>query len=119
MWSDQELFTFVHRLHCIDGKQEVILYVEVENFAAEAKADGYETELQGEYTIVDSTGKQVVHKGLPLDRQACKNRRRDYFIAYRIFLPEEIAQGEYSLVLTMEDVKGHKSNQGSIEFRIR
>ena len=99
--------------------QEVVLYVEVENFAAEVTGDQYETELLGEYTIVDSTGQRIISRGLPLDKQSCKNRRRDYFIAYKLFLPAEMDSGEYTLVLTMEDVKGHKSNRGSIEFRIQ
>jgi len=105
--------------YTFDPDQEVIVYVEVENFAAEEKNGEYETELQGEYTILDSAGQRVVNRGLPLDKQTCKNRRRDYFIAYRINLPTEIAGGEYTFILTMEDVKGHKSNQGSLEFRIR
>ena len=96
-----------------------LLYVEVENFAAKATSDQYETELQGEYTILDATGQRIVSRGLPLDKQTCNNRRRDYFIAYRLYLPSEIRAGKYTLVLTMEDVKGRKSNQASIEFGIR
>ena len=99
--------------------QEVLLYVEVENFSVEATNEQYNTELHGEYTIVNAAGERVAGRGLPPDKQVCKNRRRDYFIAYRLYLPNEMSAGRYTLTLTMEDVKEHKSNQGSIEFRIR
>jgi hypothetical protein len=56
---------------------------------------------------------------LPRDKQLCNNRRHDYFIAYRVYLPKQIPTGSYTLQLTVEDVKGKKSNQASIDFRIR
>jgi len=99
--------------------QEVLLYVEVENFAVESRGERHETELQGEYTIFGADGKRVANAVLPLDKQASNNRRRDYFIPYRIFMPKKIEQGHYTLQLTMEDVKGSKSNQASVEFWIR
>lgn len=99
--------------------QEVLLYVEVDNFAAERKGEQYETELQGEYEIVDAQGQRVTNAVLPCDQQLCNNRRRDYFIAYRLYMPKQIAPGAYTLRLTIEDVKGKKSNQGSLDFRIK
>lgn len=99
--------------------QEVLLYVEVQNFAVASTGDRHETELQGEYTIFDAAGQRVANTVLPLDKQASKNRRHDYFIAYRVFMPKTIEQGHYTLQLTIEDVKGSKSNQASVEFWIR
>lgn len=99
--------------------QEVLLYVEVDHFAAEKKGDQFETELQGEYEILDAQGVRIANVVLPRDRQLCNNRRRDYFIAYKFFLPKEISPGSYTLRLTMEDIKGKKSNQSSIDFKIR
>jgi hypothetical protein len=99
--------------------QEVLLYVEVDHFAAEAKGDQYETELQGEYEILDQQGVRVANVVLPLDKQLCNQRRRDYFIAYRLFIPKDLTAGRYSLRLTIEDVKGKKSSQSSIDFRVR
>jgi uncharacterized protein YfaS (alpha-2-macroglobulin family) len=98
---------------------EVLLYVEVDNFAVEVKGEQYETELQGEYEIVDAHGTRVANVVLPRDKQLCNNRRHDYFIAYRVYLPKQIPTGSYTLQLTVEDVKGKKSNQASIDFRIR
>ncbi len=107
-------------------RQQVILYVEVENFAAEQRsAAGYETELQGRYTVYDGRGQIVAERELPLDKGICRNYRRDYFLAYPIYLPEAIAPGRYRLELSIEDRKasgkyeGRKFGEGTIEFAIR
>jgi hypothetical protein len=99
--------------------QEVLLYVEVSHFAAEVRGDQFETELQGEYEVFDKQGVRVANVALPLDKQLCNNRRRDYFIAYRLFIPKDVPAGSYTLRLTVEDVKGKKSSQSSIDFKVR
>ncbi len=107
-------------------KQQVILYVEVQNFAAEHKGPaGYETELHGSYEILDSSGQIIASRQLPLDKEVCRNYRRDYFLAYRIYMPDGIGPGHYRLELTVEDLKargkyqGRKLGEGMIEFTIR
>ena len=107
-------------------KQQVILYAEVENFAAESKGvAGFETELQGSYEILDSSGQIIASRQLQLDKEICRNYRRDYFLAYRIYMPDNISPGRYRLELTVEDLKakgkyqGRKLGDGVIEFTIR
>ncbi|MFN0017910.1 MAG: hypothetical protein ACKVP0_06595 [Pirellulaceae bacterium] len=95
-------------------KQQVILYAEVENFSALRIADdSYETELQGSYQIFDSRGNLVDERELPLDKEVCRNYRRDYFLAYLIYLPDGISTGNYRLELTIEDKKGSALQQES------
>ncbi len=108
------------------AKQQVILYAEVDNFASEKKGpETYETELAVSYQIFDDRGTLVDERELPLDKEVCKNQRRDYFLAYRIYLPDGIAAGRYRLELTVEDLKakehyqGRKLGDGQIEFSIR
>jgi hypothetical protein len=107
-------------------KQQVILYAEVENFASQKKGlDTFETELSVSYQIFDDGGALVDERDLPLDKELCRNQRRDYFLAYRIYLPDGIAEGRYRLELTVEDLKakehyqGRKLGDGQIEFSIR
>jgi hypothetical protein len=107
-------------------KQELILYVEVDNFAAlEKSPTSFETELQGHYQIFDSRGNIVAERKLPLDREVCRNYRRDYFLAYPIYMPDSIPPGHYRLELTVEDLKaagqyqGRKFGEAMIEFAIR
>ncbi|MFV1965656.1 MAG: hypothetical protein ACC628_09560, partial [Pirellulaceae bacterium] len=105
--------------HTFSPDQEVLLYVEVDNFAVEQKGDQYETHLTAEYSLFDSRGVRVANVALPSDKQLCNNRRRDYFIAYPLSLPGDIPPGSYTLQLTIEDVIGKKSNLATIDFRIR
>jgi hypothetical protein len=107
-------------------KQQVILYVEVQNFAAEEKtASAFETELQGRYQIYDAAGNLVDERELPLDREICRNYRRDYFLAYRVYIPSDLSPGKYRLELTIEDLKakqdfkGRKQGEAMIEFSIK
>ncbi len=93
-------------------KQEVLLYAEVENFTAVRVADeSYETKLQGSYQIFDSRGGLVDERELLLDNEFCRNYRRDYFLAYRIYLPDNLAPGNYRLELTVEDKMGSATHQ--------
>jgi len=98
--------------------QELLLYCELDNFVAEKLKNEYETKLQGSYEIVDSNGRRVADQMLPPDVHVCNNQRRDYFIAYRMYMPQQITPGRYSLKLTIEDMKGHKFGQSSVDFQI-
>ncbi len=98
--------------------QELLLYCELDNFVSEKLKSEYETKLQGSYEIVDKDGRRVADQMLPPDVHVCNNQRRDYFIAYRMYMPQEIAPGRYSLKLTIEDMKGHKFGQSSVDFQI-
>lgn len=100
--------------------QELLLYCELDNFVStQLEGKGYESQLQGSYEIVDSNGRRVADQLLPLDSHLCRNQRRDYFIAYRIYMPQKIDSGKYQLKLTVEDVKGRKFGQSVLDFQIQ
>jgi hypothetical protein len=101
--------------------EEVILYVEPQNFASKPREDGkaYETKLHAAYQILDSSGKRVADLDLPAENGICRQRRRDYFLAYPMHLPKAIAEGDYTLQLTMEDKISGKFGQTTLKFSIR
>ncbi len=106
--------------------QQVILYLEVENATAQKKSPvEYETELQGSYQIFNAANELVGERTLPLDKEVCRNWRRDYFLAYRIYLPDDLPAGSYRLELRLEDLKarppagGKKLGEGMIDFTVR
>jgi hypothetical protein len=99
--------------------QEVLLYCEIENVAAEKIRNGFETQLQGSYEIIDSQGRKVADQLLPMEPDVCQNHRRDYFIVYKIYMPQQIANGNYQLRLTIEDLKARKFGQGQVDFQIK
>jgi len=99
--------------------QEVLLYCEIENVAAEKVRNGFETQLQGSYEIMDSQGRKIADQLLPMEPELCQNHRRDYFIVYKIYMPPQIAIGNYQLRLTIEDMKARKFGQSQLEFSIK
>jgi hypothetical protein len=99
--------------------QEVLLYCEIENVSAEKIRTGFETQLQGSYEIIDSQGRKVADQLLPMEPELCQNHRRDYFIVYKIYMPQQIASGSYQLKLTIEDMKAHKWGQSQLDFQIK
>ncbi len=98
--------------------QEVLLYFEVENFAVSETPQGYASEFVSSYEIFDPAGRRVAEQQLPVAQEVCKNRRRDYFVRYHLHVPKQLAAGEYTLQLTVEDQKGHKFGQGSVKFKV-
>jgi hypothetical protein len=99
--------------------QEVLLYCEIENVTAEKIRNGFETQLQGSYEIIDGQGRKVADQLLPMEPELCQNHRRDYFIVYKIYMPQQIASGSYQLKLTIEDMKAHKWGQSQLDFQIK
>ena len=100
------------------ANQEVLLYCELENFFSEAVRGGFETRLQGNYEILDANGRRIADQLLPEDSDMCGNKRDDFYIAYRLHLPETIEPGRHQLKLTIEDMKGHKFGQATIDFHV-
>ncbi len=98
--------------------QQLLLYCEVDNFVSEQIKDGYQTTLRGNYEILDANQARVADFILPEETDICKSQRRDYFFAYRIYTPQHIAPGRYQLRLTIEDMKGNKFGQTSLDFQI-
>jgi len=99
--------------------QEVLLYVEIDNFATKETVEGFESAFQATYQILDPTGRPVFDQELPLQSEICRNRRRDLFIAYQLWMPRRIYPGPYTLQLTVEDLKGNKFGQTTCSFAVK
>ena len=102
-----------------DPDQEVLLYVELDQFTAKRTNNGdYETKFEASYRIIDNDGKRVSDYTFPTESEVCRNRRRDYFIPFRMWFPKNLHPGEYTLQLTVEDKIGEKFGQASVDFEV-
>ncbi len=99
--------------------QEVLLYAEIENFTSEATPKGYHTSLRSSYQIFDSRAQRVADHDFTTTKEYCDNARRDFFICYQLSLPTRIYPGKHTLQLTVEDLKGQKVGQTSVEFTVK
>jgi hypothetical protein len=99
--------------------QRVLLYCEVENFRAEHTPHGYHTSLQSRYEIVDADGKEVYRYEPAPTEEFCANRRRDYFLGCDFRLPRQLKLGDYTLIVTVEDLKNGKTGQATVDFAVK
>lgn len=98
--------------------QEALLYAEVQNFATSATEKGFHTALRSSYEIVDARGSQIARQDFGLTEEYCRNPRNDYFLRYFLRLPPNIAAGDYTLRLAIEDSKSNKRGEAIIRFAI-
>ena len=98
--------------------QRAILYAEIDNFSSERKATGFETHLEGQFDIYDRVGIRVASHKFANETDFCRRRRRDFFLPYHMYFPDDIAPGNYRLELTVTDIKANKIGQESIDFTI-
>jgi len=83
-----------------------IVYCEVENFTSAEQPDGrFETKLRYE-AVLYSDGEHsaaVMGKKPTSIVDACRNRRRDFFLADRLTIPASLPVGKYILKVTVVD----------------
>lgn len=99
--------------------QEVLLYVELENFKSEETPRGFHTQFRGSYEVFDSRDQRVATQELGKTEETCRNRRRDFFLIYALHLPKRIYSGKHTLKLTIEDLNRQEIGQASLEFTIK
>ncbi len=103
--------------------QPVVLYFEVNNFenqqhtSREFPDGAWRTSLRGSYTIIDPAGRPVERRELKLRDDICRNRRHDYFVAYKTWIPK-LNPGRYTLELLVEDALAGKIGTTTIDFEI-
>lgn len=98
--------------------QDVLLYCELDNVAADEVKDGFETQLQGSYEIIGPQGERIVDRMVHMPKQRTGHRLRDYFVIYPLRLPKQLPAGSYRLELTIEDMIGKKFAQSQLEFEV-
>jgi hypothetical protein len=99
--------------------QQVLLYVEVENYHSDSTDKGYCTSLGTSYEVFDDHGKRLEGGDFPDVEDCCRSRRRDFHIQYGLAIPKKLGPGKYRLDLDMKDRRGDKLGHASIDFEIR
>ncbi|MBU6385244.1 MAG: hypothetical protein KGS49_04840, partial [Planctomycetes bacterium] len=64
-------------------------------------------------------GKRIVEQALPMEPDLCSSQRRDFFLVYMIYMPQNVEPGKYELILTMEDLCGNKFGSSKTDFEIK
>ena len=98
--------------------QTTLVYVELENYRSEDTARGQRISFGGSYQIYDSHGHTWADRELAEYEEHAKQSRRDFFLHYRIAVPQQLPPGEYTLQLSIEDNVSHQIAQSQIQFEV-
>jgi hypothetical protein len=100
--------------------QAVIVYCEMAGLHYEEAGEMVRSRLSSQVEIVSSRGgKPIWDQTLGTADDLCRRRRRDYYVCYRITLPETLAAGSYEFRLTQEDLVAGRSTSLAIPLTIQ
>jgi hypothetical protein len=100
--------------------QEVLLYVEIENYKIEQTMNGeHRTLLRSVIDILGINGEVRWHKTFPATEDRCRNPRRDYFHNYQFTIPDRLPLGPHTLKLTVIDDLSGKQASHSLNFLMK
>lgn len=99
--------------------QSVILYCELAGLQFEPVGDRVRSRLSSAVEVTPASGGEPVWTcSLGKADDLCRRRRRDYYVNYRIPLPETLAPGAYQLRLIQTDAIANRTTTRSLPFTI-
>ncbi len=97
---------------------KAIVYSEVENFASRLNDKNmWETQLEQQIVLYDDKGFPIWEDKVP-STDLCRNRRRDFFIARIITIPDKLNMGRYVLKVSVTDQQASRIAETSIPFSV-
>jgi hypothetical protein len=94
--------------------QRLVMYCEVANFVSKADGGKFHTQLTQQETLFTDDG-LVIYRASPATvDDVCLNQRRDFYVAKRITLPENLAAGKYVLRITVTDTLANRVAQADV-----
>jgi hypothetical protein len=100
--------------------QPIVLYWEIDGLVAEADGSIQRARVATTLELRKSGQVEPVYrKELGTVDDACRSRRRDFYINARWTAPADIAPGEYTLVVLIDDQVAHAQAQGELAVEVR
>ncbi len=100
--------------------QDVLVYCEPEAIAYQTDSDGFRSRIASRVAIVgESSIDPVWSEDMGVVEDVCRSRRRDYFVNFRVSLPESLAPGGYRLKVSQADLIGGSEASTEIPFVIK
>ena len=104
---------------CKSG-QAVIVYCEMSGLRYEEVGEMFRSRLTTQVEFVSSQGGEPASKeSLGTADDLCRRRRRDYYVCYRINLPEKLSPGSYELRMTQDDLVAGRSTTAAIPMTVQ
>ncbi len=99
--------------------RELMLYWEVEGFQTVQENDLYRTLLASELEILPEQGESPLWSRAFNDPEdLCRRPRRDYFVNYRLTIPNSLSPGKYRLRLRLQDRQSSQTAERELSFEL-
>jgi hypothetical protein len=101
-------------------KQGVVLYCELNGVGAEEKDGLYHSRLDATISL-EKPGSDAPVWSQSLERavDVCRRRRLDYYVAYRLSLPDSVDPGTYTLTVRQHDAVADRDVSESMELVVK
>ncbi len=108
----------VDATHCRAG-EPLILYCEMLGLHYVPDGDLFRSRLESSVEILpDDADTPIWEHVLGVAEDTCRRRRRDYYVNYRLTLPESLPPGSYQLRMIQQDVLGGGTTIRTLPLRI-
>jgi len=99
--------------------QRVLIYCELAGLEYEARGAGFVSRISSRIELRPASGGPVRwEQDLGAAEDACRRRRQDYYVNYRVCLPQNLSPGSYRLRLVQTDLVAIRSTSGEIPIEI-
>jgi hypothetical protein len=99
--------------------QRVLLYCEMTGLRYEAAESGFVSRLSTRVELRRAdTGKLIWEEELGIAKDACSRVRHDYYVSYRLKLPESLPAGKHRLRIAQTDLAANRSASSEVELTV-
>ncbi|MEW4566431.1 hypothetical protein AB1L88_01060 [Tautonia sp. JC769] len=103
----------------LEAGEKVLIYAEVEGVHYLPEADGHISRLSTTLEILDDGGLRPLWTDVLPVEDRCSRPRHDYFVGYRLALPESLPPGPYRLRVSQHDLLSGHEDAAETPFVIR
>ncbi len=99
--------------------QDLIVYFELENLAAQVTPEGHSTSIDTLLRLVSADGVELGRWSFPPVEETCRSPRRDYFARYLIRLPDDCPAGPGRMEISVSDRTAGASARSQLAVDVR
>jgi hypothetical protein len=100
--------------------QDVLVYCEPEGIAYQTDSDGFRSRIASRVEILsEGSNDPVWSEDMGYVEDICRSKRRDYYVNFRVSLPESLAAGRYRLKVSQVDLIGETDASTEIPFVVK
>lgn len=104
-------------------RNEVVLYIEVDNYQSERittgpKSGSQRTLLTVRQSLLRQDGHEIWNHTDENIEDVSRDRRRDFFLSAKVVIPKALSPGNYVLKVEVEDELAGKINSNTVKFKM-